>query len=104
MAAMTILALITQDTIWRLIEIKLELLIQITPAILLGIHTKRVSAGPVFAGLIVGTIITLLYVITIKLGSNIPVRPFGIHAGLWGLLVNCVIIGIGSLLKKRISC
>jgi Na+/proline symporter len=100
MAAMTVLALITQDTIWRLIEIKLELLIQIAPAIFLGIHTKRLCAGPVFAGLIVGTAITLFYVIAIKLGADIPDRPFGIHAGLWGLIVNLVIIGMGSLLKK----
>jgi len=100
MAAMTVLALITQDTIWRLIEIKLELLIQIAPAVFLGIHTKRVSAGPVFAGLVTGTALTLFYVIALKLGTDIPDRPFGIHAGLWGLMINLAIIGTGTSLKK----
>ena len=103
MAAMTILALITQDTIWRIIEIKLEMLIQIAPAVFLGIHTKRVSAGPVFAGLVVGTALTLIYVIALKIGVDIPERPFGIHAGLWGLILNLAIIGIGSFLKKEIA-
>lgn len=101
MAAMTALALITQDTIWRLIEIKLELLIQIAPAVLLGIHTKNVRAGPVFAGLIAGSTLTILYVVALKLGVDIPDKPMGIHAGLWGVVINLAVVGFGSLWKNE---
>ena len=39
-------------------------------------------------GMIIGTLIAVSIMITNKLGMNIPAKPWGIHAGVWGLMIN----------------
>ncbi|MEA3372468.1 MAG: sodium:solute symporter family protein [Campylobacterota bacterium] len=83
MAFMVYLAISLPSTIWWLIQIKLEILCQIAPAIMLGVWFKQVSSRAIMAGLLAGVGITLLFLLT-----PLPSKPFGIHAGVIGLVLN----------------
>ena len=75
-----------------LLDRKLDLLVQLSPAFILGIWWPRLRGLPVLLGLIVGITIALLMV---GLGFN---RLFGIHPGLYGLLANLIIAAGGALI------
>ena len=93
MALAVYLAIVLPQTIWRLLEIKLELLIQIAPAIFLGLYSKKINSKSIFLGMLVGTIFALVVMILNKLGFfNVPSKPLGVHAGVWGLLINIVTV------------
>ena len=83
MALMVTLAINLPSTIWWLIQIKLELLVQIAPAIMLGIHFKALEARTILLGLCVGVGFTLLLLLT-----PLESKPFGFHAGVLGLGLN----------------
>jgi SSS family transporter len=100
MGAAVGLALTLPQTIWRLIEVKLELLMQIAPALLLGLHVSRLRTLPVLAGFIAGTSVTLFLIVGSFLNSAIPEKPFGIHAGLAGLGVNLLVLLVSSLMTR----
>ncbi len=87
------LAIELPQTIWRLMEIKLELLCQIAPAIFLGLHIKHLRATSVLAGVITGTLIAVI----ITLSPFLNEKPWGIHAGIWGLLFNVSVLAIFQL-------
>jgi Na+/proline symporter len=89
------LALSRQFTLWRLIELKMELLIQCVPAFLLAIHWKRLAAAPTLAGLLVGTGFSVGLTL-----AGIP-RLGGIHVGLVGLVINTAMATLGSWLGSR---
>jgi SSS family solute:Na+ symporter/sodium/pantothenate symporter len=92
MVAMALLALVARDvTLWGLIELKMELLIQCVPAFLIAIHWRRLAAGPAFAGLAVGTAIVVVAGLA---GWN---RVGGVHIGMIGLAANAGIAALGSL-------
>ncbi|MGH0032331.1 MAG: sodium:solute symporter family protein [Myxococcota bacterium] len=89
-------ALIARDvTLWGLIELKMELLIQCVPAFLLALHWRRLRADAACAGLVVGATIAVAGVF---LGMK---RIEGIHIGVIGLAVNATICGLGSLRRAR---
>jgi Na+/proline symporter len=88
MGLAVLLAIKLPQTIWRLMEIKLELLCQIAPAIFLGLHLKRLSSTAVLYGVIIGTIVAVI----ITLHPLLPAKPLGIHAGIWGLLINVLVL------------
>jgi len=93
---MAILAMEARDvTLWGLIELKMELLIQCIPVFLIAIHWPGLRAGPALVGLIVGTGIAIAGVLP---GPN---RVAGIHIGVIGLAVNALIACLGSLLRVR---
>ncbi len=77
-------------TIWRWTEIKFELLLQATPALIFGLYLPRVKKKPVIAGMIVGGVLAV--VLTLAGYSKV----YGIHAGIIGFLVNCAIVFVGS--------
>ncbi len=83
MAFMVVLAIYLPSTIWWLIQMKLEILVHIAPAIMLGVHYKNISSKSILYGLLVGVSITLLFLLT-----PLPSKPFGFHAGVIGLLFN----------------
>jgi SSS family transporter len=83
MALMVVLAIKLPSTIWWLIQMKLEILVHIAPAIMLGIHFKKLSHKSILYGLLTGVGITLLFLLT-----SLPSKPFGFHAGVIGLLFN----------------
>ncbi len=92
MGAMALLAIQSESTIFRLLEIKLELLLQVVPAIYLGVHTKKLSGRAVFAGMVVGTVVTVVFLVAQKLGAPIPAKPLGIYAGVWGFGLNLTVL------------
>jgi Na+/proline symporter len=91
MVAMALLALVARDvTLWGLIELKMELLIQCAPAFLVAIHWRGFRAGPGLAGLLVGSALVVAGVI---LGVQ---RVGGVHVGVIGLGANLVVALLGS--------
>ena len=81
-------------TLWRLLELKMELLIQCVPAFLLALHWPRQRAGATFAGLVAGTILA------VGLTFSGHARLWGIHAGVIGLGVNAAVVIAGSILMS----
>ncbi|MCE4599423.1 MAG: sodium:solute symporter family protein [Desulfurococcales archaeon] len=82
-----------KTTLWHLTEIKFEVLIQAAPAFLLGIYWKRMAKIPTIVGMVAGAAVAVGMKLTIG-------RYMGIYEGLWGLLVNLIIVIVGSLLIK----
>lgn len=96
MAFMVILAINLPSTIWWLIQIKLEILVHIAPAVMLGVHYKRITSQTLLYGLIVGVFSTLLFHLT-----SLPSKPFGFHAGVLGLFLNFLTIYLHHNFKKQ---
>jgi Na+/proline symporter len=88
--AMIPLALFEGVSLWRLIELKMELLIQCVPAFLLALHWRAQRADATLAGLVVGTLLS------VGLTFADHSRVYGVHAGIVGLALNSVIVVIGS--------
>jgi Na+/proline symporter len=84
-------ALWRELTLWRLIELKMELLIQCVPAFLIALHWSRLRAGPVLAGIVVGT----LFSAGLSL-AGLP-RLGGVHVGVVGCALNALVAVGGSL-------
>jgi Na+/proline symporter len=92
MVVAVMLALFPRLTLWRLIELKMSLLIQCVPAFLLAIHWPGLRARPVLAGLVAGTVTAV--------ASELAgvARVGGVHVGVVGLAVNVmVVVGAASL-------
>ena len=89
-----------ESSIWLLIKLKLEFMVQISPVFLLGVYWRRLPAAAVLAGIFAGTAITLtLWVGAVAgLWETAMRSPFGISAGVWGLAVNYAICIAGGLL------
>lgn len=88
-------ALARDLTLWRLIELKMELLIQCVPAFLIALHWPRLTTGSVLSGLIAGT----LFSVGLTL-NGIP-RLAGVHVGVVGCALNVLVAVLGSLLGSR---
>ncbi len=86
-----------EQTIWRLMEIKLEVLCQIAPAVMLGLHLPKLRSHAVFAGLLAGTTVA----VSLSFGVLGPemTKPLGIHAGIWGLGVNLALLATLQLVS-----
>ena len=98
MVAMAVLALVAREiTLWGLVELKMELLIQCVPAFLIAIHSSRLRAGPLLLGFAVGT----AFAVIVGLGLGLS-RIAGIHAGILGLVLNAAIAWVGSLRAHRL--
>ncbi len=89
----------TESSIWLLILLKLEFMVQISPMFVLGIHWKRLPAWAVLAGVIAGTGITLTIWGGVMAGLWDNRSPWNVSAGVWGLLVNYAICIGGGLLR-----
>jgi Na+/proline symporter len=95
MAVMVYLAISLPSTIWWLIQIKLEILCQIAPAMMLGVHFKEVKSSSILCGLLFGLGFTLVFLL-----SPLPERPFGLHAGVLGLVLNGLIVYLHHRFKN----
>jgi Na+/proline symporter len=96
MVAMALLALVSRDvTLWGLIELKMELLIQCVPAFLLGLHWSGLRAGPTLVGALLGA---GLATAASLLGWK---RIEGVHIGVLTLGLNLAIAVLGSLGRGR---
>ena len=99
LAAVVLLAMIPfaldrDTTLWRLIELKMELLIQCVPAFLIAIHMPRLRTLPVLVGVLVGT------AFSVGLTLTDVTRLGGVHIGVVGCLLNSVIAVAGSLMSR----
>ena len=69
-------------------------IVQLAPITVVAFFWKRATAAGAVAGLVLGSITTLL------LYLNPELRPFGLHEGIVGLTVNCSALVVFSLLTK----
>ena len=67
MACMAYFATNLPQTIWRLTEIKLEVLCQVAPAIFLGLHIKSLHGRSILSGLTTGICITLFLMFSFQM-------------------------------------
>ena len=74
-------ALPTKPTLVKLLDLKFDMLVQLAPAFMLGLHWQRLSGHAVFIGIIAGLAITLDF--TSLVGGST-----GVHYGLFGLAGN----------------
>ncbi len=95
MGVAVLVALVPRATLWRLIELKMELLIQCVPAFLLAIHWGGMRAGPTLAGVLAGT--------ALAAGAALAgwTRIGGVHVGVVGLALNLGVVLVGSWLALR---
>ena len=90
MLILIILALSPRMTLWGLIELKMELLIQTAPLFILSVLWPRMTARGAMAGLVVGACLAA------GLSLSGYGRVWGWHAGVIGLVVNVLICVAGS--------
>ncbi|WP_020007650.1 sodium:solute symporter family protein [Salinicoccus albus] len=77
-------------TLYQIFVLKLEILIQVAPAIILGLYWKRSHAKSVFFGMLIGAL-------TAAVLTFAGQTPLGIFSGVWGLIINLGIYTGGSL-------
>ncbi len=82
MAVMILWSLNPQITLWGLIELKMQLLVQTAPAFILGFYLSGLKPQAVFIGLLVG----LAFSLTAFIAGHSTV--YGIQSGFIGLLLN----------------
>jgi Na+/proline symporter len=75
-------ALVPRITLWGLTELKMELLLQVSPLFLLGLHWKGLTSRAALAGMLAGLAISLV------LPATAYSRPWGLHDGTVGWLIN----------------
>ncbi|HZG70499.1 MAG TPA: hypothetical protein VEY51_03100, partial [Chondromyces sp.] len=81
-------------TLYEFFVLKLELLVQVFPAFVLGLYWKRLNGKGVFWGMILGALIAGILTFT---GNK---TVFGIHGGVIGLMFNFLVCVVGSLLSS----
>ena len=88
-ALMATLAILLPQTIWALLVLKLELLLQVAPLIILGVRYQRLDTQALLVGLLAGAL-------TCSAMKLVPAwdMPLGVHAGVWALGVNQFCCGI----------
>lgn len=84
-----------KPTLIRLLDMKFDMLLQLVPAFMIGLHWKGLRGKPAFFGMLAGLIISL------ALFNASWVKEIGFHAGHYGLLFNLSISIEGSLYMKR---
>jgi Na+/proline symporter len=104
-------------TIWQILSIKLELLMQIAPPLWIGVRNTRLTGDRAFVAVLAGSSITLAcwlmsaQIETGALAVMVPSgeeamwksarAPLGLQAGVWGLAVNLLICATGAIRRKK---
>jgi len=88
------IAVTTQMSLVALLLAAYGAIVQLAPITVVAFFWKRATAAGAVAGLVLGSITTLL------LYLNPELRPFGLHEGIVGLTVNCSALVVVSLLTK----
>ena len=99
--ALVVLAILlkNQTSLIGLIDRKFDLLVQLAPAFMLGIHLPFLRQGPVLLGLIAGLIIALGLAFG-PFDFVVAGKVWGLHPGLYGLVANLGIAIVGSALSR----
>jgi len=90
------IASVPRAILFRLTEIKFEVIVQAAPAIILGLYWKRLHKIPVLIGMLVGAATSMA--ITWYVGAW--KWAGGIHSGIWGLLFNLITCVVLSYIIK----
>jgi Na+/proline symporter len=93
--AVLAIALKEQASLIGLLDRKFDILVQLAPAFMLGIHWLALERQAVLCGLVAGLTVSL----TLAFGPFpfvVGGKIWGIHPGLYGLAVNVAIVLIGS--------
>lgn len=79
-----------------------ELLLQITPAFLIGIHWKDLKAATVFTGMAAGLVFAISFFwVDDKSGTQMAMlKTSGLHPVIWALVLNGVIALGGALVIR----
>jgi Na+/proline symporter len=87
---LVVVAIGTEKTLVRLLELKFEVLIQVVPCFFLGLYWRHLSSNIVLTGMLVG--------LAVGLGLTVAGQPkvWGFHAGVVGLACNFVICALGT--------
>ncbi|GAA1210265.1 sodium:solute symporter family protein [Prauserella alba] len=93
--ALLLLAWNPPATLVEIFVLKIELLVQLAPAFILGLYWRRLASGPVFWGMAAGAALASMMTLT---GME---TVYGVHGGLIGLALNLVICVVGSLLVRQ---
>ena len=91
----------TESSLWLLIKLKLEFMVQLAPAFILGVFWRRLAARAAFVGMAGGTLITLVIWLGVAFSWWHSRNPWGISAGVWGLMFNVGSCCVGVLLPPR---
>ena len=76
-----------------LLKLKFEMLVQLAPAFILGIHFNTLRSGPVIAGMAAALAVALGLFLQRKYGTN-PIDIHGLHEGVIGLMANLLVLTI----------
>lgn len=90
----------TESSIWFLIRLKLEFMVQLAPTLLLGLHLRSLRSSEVFWGMLAGTAVTLSVWMAAAFGWLPGRSPWGVSAGVWGLMLNTAICLSPRLLRR----
>jgi SSS family solute:Na+ symporter len=99
---LVVIAILLKDqaSLITLFDRKFDVLVQLAPAIMLGVHWPELRGGPVLTGLVVGLIVSL----SLAFGPFdfvVAGKVWGFHPGLYGLAANLAIAVGGSLIPRR---
>ncbi len=102
LAALAVLAILLKDqtSLITLIDRKFDVLVQLVPAFMIGIHWPGLKTGPTLTGLVAGLIVAL----SLAFGPFdfvVGGKVWGFHPGLYGLAVNLAIAVGGSLSPRK---
>lgn len=90
-------------TLVELLEMKFDMLLQIAPAFLIGLHWKGLKAGPVFAGMLAGLLFALSFFWVDDKGGGLMawLKTSGFHPGIYALSLNSLVAVGGSMLLRK---
>lgn len=95
-AILVVVAIVTEKTLVRLLELKFEVLIQVVPCFFLGLYWKNLSRQTALAGMVAGLLVALGLTWS---GNRLP---WGFHAGVLGLFVNIAVCALGTWLRPAV--
>ena len=84
-----------ETTLVKMLDRKFDLLVQLAPAFLLGVHVRRLEGPVVFAAALIGVITALAIAIYSEVHWD-GVKPWGFHPGLYGLIANLAVLLCGT--------
>ncbi len=91
LAAAYLLAVVYEGSLVMLLLSAFGAVVQFMPAVVATLYSKRARGGAVLAALLLGSAVTVLFVLQPGL------RPAPLHAGLYGLAANILTLAAGSL-------
>lgn len=94
MAVMVVAAIYVPQSVWAVLVLMLEVMLQLAPAVLLGVWWPALQGRAVMLGLAAGLLVTLGL-------KAMALSPLQIHPGLWGLVLNMGCIGVYMLQSRN---